>query len=45
MQNVHSCKVQTGNITTEKTRIESGKDLNTRKLMKKFRRKAKEISQ
>ena len=38
-------KYRRGNMTTEKTRIESGKNLNTRKLMKQFRRKAKEASQ
>jgi hypothetical protein len=45
MHTAQGCKAQNGNITEEKTRIESGKNLNTRKLMKQFRRKAKEISQ
>jgi hypothetical protein len=38
-------KCRTGNMTMEKTRIESGKNLNTPKLMKQLRRKAKQVSE
>jgi hypothetical protein len=42
---MHNVKCRTGNMTMEKTRIESGKNLNTRKLIKQLRRKDEQVSQ